>query len=207
MSRSGSRRSCHAVDHLGQLSRAMQSGFCPVLVPLTTSSVMHRFSSDSSLLRHGGVGAGRGGRTTQSCRRGVPVAPPLREGSSGGSYGTAAEGHVLCPAVFPVGVPLAIPSADPSCRPGTASRRWSGPASRDGTDGQRTGRGPRRAPDFAREFFNEAIAERLDADAAAAARDLAGASAICSQLARRAGPRGCRSAGCRRPSGRPPRPR
>ena len=45
------------------------------------------------------------------------------------------------------------------------------------------GRGPRRAPDFARKFLNEAIAERLDADAAAAARDLAGAPAICSQLA------------------------
>ena len=28
-------------------------------VQCTTSSVMHRFSSDSSLLRHGGVGAGR----------------------------------------------------------------------------------------------------------------------------------------------------
>jgi hypothetical protein len=32
--------------------------------------------------------------------------------------------------------------------------------------------------DFAREFFNEAIAERLDADAAAAARDLAGARPV-----------------------------
>ena len=33
-------------------------------------------------------------------------------------------------------------------------------------------------PDFARKSFNEAIAERLDADAAAAARDLAGARPV-----------------------------
>jgi hypothetical protein len=33
-------------------------------------------------------------------------------------------------------------------------------------------------PDFARKLFNEAIAERLDADAAAAARDLAGARPV-----------------------------
>ncbi len=39
--------------------------------------------------------------------QGVPVVLPVREGSPGGSYGTAAEGHSLCPAVFPTGVPLA----------------------------------------------------------------------------------------------------
>jgi hypothetical protein len=33
-------------------------------------------------------------------------------------------------------------------------------------------------PDFARQFLNKAIAERLDADAAAAARDLAGARPV-----------------------------
>ena len=33
-------------------------------------------------------------------------------------------------------------------------------------------------PDLARQFFNEAIAERLDADAAAAARDLPGARPV-----------------------------
>jgi hypothetical protein len=33
-------------------------------------------------------------------------------------------------------------------------------------------------PDFARKLFNEAIAERLDADAAVAARDLAGARPV-----------------------------
>ena len=63
----------------------------------------------------------------------------------------------------------------PKLQARTASRRCLGPASRDG---QRTGAALGVPPDFAREFFNEAIAERLDADAAAAARDLAGASAI-----------------------------
>src|SRR4051794_25237110 len=44
-----------------------------------------------------------------------PGCPPLREGSSGGSNGTAAEGHVLCTAVFPVGVPCSV-TADLSLR-------------------------------------------------------------------------------------------
>ena len=39
--------------------------------------------------------------------QGVPVVLPVREGSPGGSYGTVAEGHPLCPAVFPTGVRLA----------------------------------------------------------------------------------------------------
>ena len=35
----------------------------------------------------------------------VPVVLPVREGSPDGSHRTAAEGHSLCPAVFPTGVP------------------------------------------------------------------------------------------------------
>lgn len=34
----------------------------------------------------------------------VPVVLPVREGSPGGSIGTADEGHLPCPAVFPAGV-------------------------------------------------------------------------------------------------------
>src|SRR3712207_7258602 len=33
--------------------------------------------------------------------QGVPVVLPVREGSPGGSNGTAAEGHPMCPAAFP----------------------------------------------------------------------------------------------------------
>ena len=60
------------------------------------------------------------GRTTQSCRGAVPLAPPLREDSSGRPYGTAAEGHLLCPAAFPV----AVPPVDFSSVPSTV-RGWS----------------------------------------------------------------------------------
>src|SRR4051794_41983977 len=38
--------------------------------------------------------------------QGVPVVLPVREGSPGGSYGTADERHLPCPAVFPAGVRL-----------------------------------------------------------------------------------------------------
>ncbi len=45
---------------------------------------------------------------TQLCRpRGVPVVLPVRDGSPGGSYGTAVEGHALSAAMFPVEVGLA----------------------------------------------------------------------------------------------------
>jgi hypothetical protein len=50
-----------------------------------------------------------GGRPmTQLCRpRGVLVVLPVRDGSPGGSYGTAVEGRALRPAMFPVEVRLA----------------------------------------------------------------------------------------------------
>jgi hypothetical protein len=68
----------------------------------------------------------------------------------------------------------------PTQAAGPGPRRGGASGPRVGTVGTVSGRGAALGvpPDFAREFFNEAIAERLDADAAAAARDLAGASAI-----------------------------
>ncbi len=76
---------------------------------LPTGSAMCRFVLCSSLLRHGGAGVARlADDAALPGQQGAPVALPLREGSSGGSYGTAAEGHVLCPALCPVGVPLAV---------------------------------------------------------------------------------------------------
>src|SRR5438270_8195485 len=40
--------------------------------------------------------------------QGVPVVLPVREGPPGGSYGTADERHLPCPAVVPAGVPCAV---------------------------------------------------------------------------------------------------
>ncbi len=61
----------------------------------------------SSVLRHGGSGGrATSGRRGSAGEQGVPVVLPVRKGSPGGSYGTAAEWHALCPAVFPVGVRL-----------------------------------------------------------------------------------------------------
>ena len=66
---------------------------------LPTGSAMCRFVLCSSLLRHGGAGVARlADDAALPGQQGVPVALPLREGSSGGSYGTAAEGSVPCPA-------------------------------------------------------------------------------------------------------------
>ncbi len=67
-----------------------------------------------------------GGRRGSAGRQGVPVVLPVREGLSGGSYGTAGEGHLLCPAVFPVGVPLAGQGCGSSVDQPEASRH-SGP--------------------------------------------------------------------------------
>ena len=50
--------------------------------------------------------------STLSVEEGVPVTLPVRDGSPGGSYGTAAEGHMLHPAVFPLGVRLRDRAAD-----------------------------------------------------------------------------------------------
>ena len=100
----------------------------------------------------------------------------------------------------PPDVPLAMPSAAPSCRPGTASRRCSGPASRDGRDGQRTGRAPARSQAAAAASASSRSAMASLKHFLAKSAGTPRASAICSQLARRAGPRGCRSAGCRGPS-------
>ena len=73
---------------------------------MTISSAMHRLASRGPL-RHGGVDVERlPDDEAATVRQGVPVVLPVREGAPGGSYGTADEGHLLCPAVFPVGDPV-----------------------------------------------------------------------------------------------------
>ena len=47
-----------------------------------------------------------GGRRSSAGPEGVPVVLPLRDGSPGGSHGTAAVGPVLCPATFSIEVPF-----------------------------------------------------------------------------------------------------
>jgi hypothetical protein len=94
-------------------------------------------------LRHGGVDVERQpDDEAAGGRQGVPVVLPLREGSPGGSYGTAAEGHVLCPAVFPGGVPLRYQAPVQVAGPGP--RRGGAPGPRVGTVVTVSGRGARR---------------------------------------------------------------
>jgi hypothetical protein len=52
-------------------------------------------------------GRAAGGRLDSAGQEGVPVVLPVRDASPGGSYGTATEGHVLCPTMFPIEVPPA----------------------------------------------------------------------------------------------------
>ena len=70
------------------------------------TSAMHWLSSRGAL-RHGGVNVERlPDDEAATVRQGVPVVLPVRQHSPGGSYGTADEGHLLCLAVFPIGVRL-----------------------------------------------------------------------------------------------------
>ena len=58
----------------------------------------------AALLRSVDVDVERPADGAAAGREGVPVALPVRDGSPGGSYGTAAEWHALCPAMFPLEV-------------------------------------------------------------------------------------------------------
>ena len=67
-------------------------------------------SASRRLLRHGDVDAERRPDNEAAAgRQGVPVVLPVREDSSGGSYGTATEGCV-CVLRFPVGFPCETPA-------------------------------------------------------------------------------------------------
>jgi hypothetical protein len=72
------------------------SGYCWLT---TLSCAIHRFAVTQWLLQHDGCRAA-GGRRGSAGPQGVPVVLPLRDCSPGGSYGTAAEVRVSCPAMF-----------------------------------------------------------------------------------------------------------
>ena len=58
--------------------------------------------SRCGLLRDGGLGVERPAvDAALPAHEGVPVVLPVRDGSPGGSYGTAVEGHALSPAMLP----------------------------------------------------------------------------------------------------------
>ena len=72
---------------------------------MTISSAMHRLASRAPL-RQGGVHVERQPNDeAATARQGVPFVLPVREGSPGGSYGTAASWPMASPASFPLWVP------------------------------------------------------------------------------------------------------
>ncbi len=60
----------------------------------------------TSVLRHAGVDVELQPDEAVAGRQDVPVVLPMRESPPGGPYGTAEERHLLCRAVFSVGVSL-----------------------------------------------------------------------------------------------------
>ncbi|MCU1671824.1 MAG: hypothetical protein JWP40_4751 [Blastococcus sp.] len=106
VSRAENRTKCHLVGHLWRLSTASRMPSSPGDRcdgdKLRDAPV--RVTQQPLATRWRGCRAAGGERGSAS-QQGVPVVLPVRKGSPGGSYGTAAYGHMLCPAVFPVEVP------------------------------------------------------------------------------------------------------
>jgi hypothetical protein len=100
--------SCHWL--LMAIVDCMQDGFCPA-ARAADDQLRHASGSRHAAASCATVAwVSSGWRTTRLWRgkQGVPFTLPLREGSSGGPYGTAAEWHVPCRPMSPVGVAIRV---------------------------------------------------------------------------------------------------